>query len=121
MTKDIIFPHVGHTYNVDFVEAVFHTTFDSAHQLTFIPVKGNLGVTETVDYKAIEIHLNAYLLSWQEKDTTTVTGYWDFEKMIVYSNITLPGNKFLNLHGRLTLMDPSSRAVSLATNSGNGT
>jgi len=111
MTQKIISPPVGHTFIVDFSEAVFHTTFDSVHQLTFVPVKGNLGVTETVDYKTIEIHPNACLLYWQEKDTTTVTGYWDFEKMIVYSNVTLPGNKFLNLHGKLTLMNQSIHEV----------
>jgi MoaF-like len=107
MTQEIAFPPVGHTFIVDFGEAVFHTTFDSAHHLTFAPVKGNLGATETVDYKTIEIHPPACLLYWQEKDTTTVTGYRDFEKMIVYSNVTLPGNKFLNLCGKLTLMSAS--------------
>ena len=117
MMQEITFPPVGHTFIVDFGEAVFHTTFDSAHQLTFVPVKDNLGVNETVDYKAIEIHPNACLLYWQEKDTTTVTGYWDFEKMIVYSNLTLPGNKFLNLRGKLTMMNLPGHDVSLALNS----
>ncbi len=102
MTSFNLIPFVGRTFEVDFGDAVFHTTFDSEHELTFIPIKGNLGIIETVQYDKRDLHPNAYMLFWQEKDTTTVTGYWDFEKMIVYSYITLPGNKFLNLRGKLT-------------------
>jgi len=120
MPEKIIQPYVGHIFIVDFGEMVFHTIFDSEHELTFVPVKGNLGVTETVSYKSIEIHPNAYLLYWQEKDSTTVTGYWYFEKMIVYSNVTLPGNKFLNLQGKLTLMNLPGQEVSYNMNSGKG-
>lgn len=104
MDKGKLIPYIGYTFIVDFGEAVFHTTFDNDHKLTFKPIKGNLGVTETVNYNQVEIHPNAYLLYWQEKDKTTVTGYWDFEKMIVYSNVTLPGNQFLNLSCKLTPM-----------------
>jgi len=102
MSRKHLIPYVGHTFEVDFGEAVFHTTFDSERELTFIPIKGNLGVIETVKYGNVEIHPNAYFLYWQEKDKTTVTAYWDFEKLIVHSNVTLPGNHFLNLNGKLT-------------------
>jgi hypothetical protein len=95
---------VGHTFEVDFGEFAFHTTFESDSKLTFEPIKGTLGTIETVDYKKIEINPNTYLLTWQEKDRSTVTGYWDFEKMIVYSNVTLPDNTFLNLYGNLRLI-----------------
>ena len=107
MTQEIISPPVGHTFIVDFGEAVFHTTFDSERQLTFIPIKGNLGVVETVSYHSIEIHPNAFLFYWQEKDKTTVAGYWDFEKRLAYSNVTLPDSKFLNLKGTLTPIEAS--------------
>jgi hypothetical protein len=61
---------------------------------------------ETVSYNKVEIHPNAYLLYWQEKDKTTVTGYWDFKKLIIYSNVTLPGSIFLNLRGTQTPIIP---------------
>lgn len=106
MSKSSLVSYVGRIFSVDFGESVFHTMFDSEHELTFRPVKGNLGTLETVSYNKLEIHPNAYLLFWQEKDKTTVTGYWDFEKMIVYSNVTLPGGKFLNLSGGLAPISP---------------
>ena len=96
-----IVPVVGHTFEVNFGEFVFHTTFDSDHQLTFNPIQGKLGTRETVNYHKVDINPNAYLLYWQEHDRSTVTGYWDFRKQVVYSNITLPDNTFLNLKGTL--------------------
>jgi len=96
-----IVPIVGHTFEVDFGEFAFHTTFESDSRLTFEPIKGTLGTIETVSYKKIEICPNAYLLFWQEKDKTTVTGYWNFEEQVVYSNVTLPESTFVNLKGHL--------------------
>lgn len=103
-TENQLVSFIGRTYKVDFGESVFHTTFDTDHQLTFRPIKGSLGVVETVNYTQVKIHPGAYLLFWQEQDKTTVTGYWDFIKRVVYSNVTLPGNAFLNLCGSLTLL-----------------
>jgi len=96
-----LIPVVGRTFEVDFGESVFHTTFDSESRLTFKPIKGSLGTLETVSYKNVEVGPNARLLYWQEKDKSTVTGYWDFEKRIVFSNVTLPDHTFLNLRGTL--------------------
>jgi hypothetical protein len=39
------------------------------------------------------------MVGWQEENQTTVTHIEDFEKGIVYTNITLPGNKSLRLQG----------------------
>ena len=48
-----VVPVVGHTFEVDFGQAVFHTTFDSDSQLTFKPIKGELGSLETVSYTRV--------------------------------------------------------------------
>jgi len=101
MREANIVPVVGHTFEVNFGDFVFHTTFDSERQLTFNPVQGGLGRRETANYQKVDISPNAYLLFWQEHDKSTVTGYWDFGKGIVYSNVTLPDNTFLNLKGTL--------------------
>ena len=94
-------PVIGHTFEVNFGKYVFHTTFDSDRQLTFNLLQGDLGVHETVNYQRVEINPNAWLLFWQEKDRSTVTGFWDFAKQVVYSNVTLPDNTFLNLKSSL--------------------
>jgi len=39
-----ILPVVGHTFEVNFGENIFHTTFDSDSQLTFKPIKGSFNI-----------------------------------------------------------------------------
>jgi hypothetical protein len=42
-SQEIINSFMGRTFKVDFGEAVFHTTINSEYDLTFKPIKGNLG------------------------------------------------------------------------------
>jgi hypothetical protein len=94
-----IIPILGHTFEVNFGEIIFQNTFESDTQMTYKPIKGGLGHMQKVNYKSVEIHPNAYFQFWQEEDKTTVTRYIDFEKQVVYGNITLPNNTFLTLKG----------------------
>jgi hypothetical protein len=100
-----IIPVVGHTFEVNFGEIAFQNTFESDNRITYKPVKGALGKTQTVNCQRVEIHPNAYFEYWQEEDKTTVTRYLDFQKQVVYGNITLPDNTFLTLKGTLKLID----------------
>ncbi len=101
MNEPKIIPLVGHTFEINFGEIIFQNTFESETQLTYKPVKGGLGHTQTVTYQSVEIHPNAYFQYWQEEDKTTVSRYIDFEKQVVYGNITLPNHTFLTLKGTI--------------------
>ena len=92
-------PIVGHTFEVNFGEVIFHNTFETDARMTYEAIKGGLGQTQTVTYQSIEILPNAYFQFWQEADKTTVTRYIDFEKQVVYANITLPNDTFLTVKG----------------------
>ena len=105
MQEPNIIPIVGHTFEVNFGDIIFHNTFDSDTRLTYQPVKGGLGRTQTVTYHSVEIQPNAYFQFWQEADKTTVSRYVDFAKQVVYGNITLPDNKFLTLKGTIKLIE----------------
>jgi hypothetical protein len=98
-------PVVGHTFEVNFGEIAFSNTFESDSRLTYKPVKGALGKTQTVNYQRVEIHPNAYFEFWQGEDKTTVSRYLDFQKQVEYGNITLPDNTFLTLKGTLKLIE----------------
>jgi hypothetical protein len=104
MQEPNIIPLVGHTFEVHFGEIIFHNTFESDTLLTYKPIKGGLGRTQTVTYHSVEIQPNVYFQFWQEADKTTVSRYVDFAKQVVYGNITLPANKFLTLKGSIKLI-----------------
>jgi hypothetical protein len=78
MSETNIIPMVGHTFEISFGEVVFENTFETESLLTYRPVKGSLGTTQTVHYTSIEIHPNAYFQFWQEEDKTSVSRYIDF-------------------------------------------
>lgn len=101
MPEPNIVPVVGHTFEVNFGGVVFQNTFEFDSRLTYKPIQGGLGRTQTVNYQSVEIHLNGYFQFWQEEDKTTVTRYVDFAKEVVYGNITLPDHTFLTLKGTL--------------------
>jgi hypothetical protein len=100
-----IVPVVGHTFEINFGDVIFQNIFESDTRMTFKPIKGGVGHMQTVNYKSVEIHPNAYFQYWQEEDKTTVTRYLDFEKQVVYGNITLPNNTFLTLSGTIKQID----------------
>ncbi len=101
MSEPKIIPIVGHTFEINFDEVIFQNTFETETRMTYKPIKGGLGQIQTVNYKNIEIHPNAYFQFWQEEDKTTVSRYIDFEKQVVFGNITLPNNTFLTLKGTI--------------------
>ncbi|NBJ15894.1 MAG: hypothetical protein FNP40_10095 [Dehalobacter sp. 4CP] len=68
--------------------------------MTIYGLKGeHKGFTQTVEISVMPIRPGVFMVGWQEENQTTVTHIEDFEKGIVYTNITLPGNKSLRLQG----------------------
>ncbi len=102
---DNTIPLVGHTFEINFGDVVFHNTFESEDRLTYRPIKGGLGVTQTVSYSQVEIRPNAYFQFWQEEDGTTVARFIDFAEEVVYATITLPGLRFLTPKGTVTRVE----------------
>lgn len=94
---------VGNKFIADFDKYVFELHFESETQLTWKALSNDgFGASETVSITKTEIRPNVYMVTWKEKSGTTVTHVEDFEKEIVYTNITTPDHTFLNLKGSLT-------------------
>lgn len=95
------FPAIGHTYEADLGgDILVQFEYHSVNSMTIYGLKGeHKGFTETVETSVMPIRPRVYMVGWQEKNQATVTHIEDFENDIVYSNITLPGNKSLRLQG----------------------
>lgn len=109
---------IGNKFKADFGEMAFELNFESETQLTWRAFNNSqLGAIETVQIQKTEIRPNVYMVTWKEKSGTTVTHLEDFEKQIVYTNITTPDHNFINLKGKLTLitnnMDNKLKVVEL--------
>ena len=94
---------IGNKFRADFGQYVFELNFESETELGFRYLKGGENDdVEKVSINKVEIRPNVYMVSGQEKTGTSVVHVEDFENEIVYSNITLPDNTFINLKGTLT-------------------
>lgn len=83
----------------DFVFLLHHT---SMNEMTFTGEKGSLlGVTESVRTTVTPVRPGVFVVSWQEKDRTTVVHLRDFENGVVYTHITRPDGTFVRLKGSL--------------------
>lgn len=95
------FPAKDHTYEADLGgDMLVQFEYHSVNSMTIYGLKGEYKeFTETVDISVMLIRPRVFMVCWQEKNQTTVTHIEDFENGIVYSNITLLGNKSLRLQG----------------------
>jgi predicted SnoaL-like aldol condensation-catalyzing enzyme len=110
---------IGNTFKADFGQMAFQLHFESPTQMTFSPIlPDGLGSSETVKTTMVEIRPNVYMVYWKEKSGFTITHLEDFEKGIVYTNITMTDHSFVNLKGKLTklnnkIMDNKQKVVAL--------
>ncbi len=110
---------IGNKFKADFGQMAFQLHFESATQMTFAQIlPEGFGSSETVQTTMVEIRPNVYMIYWKEKSGTTVTHVEDFQNEIVYTNITLADNTFINLKGTLTKikntkMDNKQKVVAL--------
>lgn len=100
----------GNRFKADFGEMAFELHFQSETQMTFKGLTPKVqGFSETVNITKVEIRPNVYMVYWKEKSGTTVTHVEDFEKGILYTNITNPDHSFLNLKGNLSLLNNTNK------------
>jgi hypothetical protein len=76
------FPAVGHNYDVKFGERQFRLEFDqNGQEMKFARPDGS---GDTVQYKAVELRPNVFIVYWTEpKSGTHVTHVEDFERGVV--------------------------------------
>lgn len=91
------FPIVGHVFEADFGEKAFHLFYENENTLMLTDVRGpDVGKKQVLAVKIVELRPNVYMVTWQEENKATVTDIEDYEKQVVYANLTTPKNNFLH-------------------------
>lgn len=99
----------GKIVQVTFGDFAFRLDFTDDHTMT---LTGNgpasQGITDTVQYTAVEIRPQVYMVYWHEdRDGDNVTHVQDFKRGIVYTNIASPDGSFTHLKGQIKIVGNS--------------
>lgn len=86
----------------DFGEKVFTLFYENTSKLILTEVKGpEAGRIQKLSVNIVELRPNLFIVNWQEESKLTVTDIEDYEKGVVYANMTTPGNNFISIKGTL--------------------
>lgn len=100
------YPVIGRKVEADFGAVKFLLDFKDNKIMTFTGTEGSSkGSTDTVEYKAVEVAKNVFMVYWHEPHLGfNVTHIQDYNKNIVYSNIAGPDGTFTHPKGKLTVL-----------------
>lgn len=103
--KETVFPAIGKIAQVSFGETVFNLKFESTHTMSFVGIAGPFkGVTDTVEYTAVELRPQVFMVYWHEPHTgMNVVHIEDFERGVVHTNIFPPDGSPLHMSGTLSI------------------
>ncbi|SPL71950.1 MBL fold metallo-hydrolase [Acinetobacter stercoris] len=98
------YPVIGQKIRVDFDQLKFDLDFKDNKELTFTGAGGSVGpeVQETVQYTPVEVAKNVFMVYWHEKDDSNVVHVQDYNRNIVYTNISSKDAAFVNLKGTIS-------------------
>lgn len=101
------FPAIGKKMQVKFGDIIFELNFKDNKNMSFEGLSGQFkGTRDNVQYTAIEIRPQIYMVYWHEPATNTnVVHIEDFEHHIVYTNIAANDGSFTHLKGTLRLIN----------------
>ncbi len=93
---------IGRLFEADFGEKAYTLFYESSSKLILTEVKGpNVGRVQNLSVTIVELRPNLFMVNWQEANKLTVTDVEDYEKGVVYANMTTPNDNFVSLKGAL--------------------
>ncbi len=100
-----IYPALGQTAEVNFGSTVFDLHFKDNKTMSFEGTSGTFkGVTDTVEYTAIEVSPNVFMVYWHEPAVgANVVHVQNWNSGTVYSNIAGKDNSFTHLKGTIKI------------------
>jgi glyoxylase-like metal-dependent hydrolase (beta-lactamase superfamily II) len=100
------YPAIGRQVLVDFGTAKFKLNFKDNTAMSFEGTDGAVkGITDTVEYTAVEVAKNVFMVYWHEPKTgSNVTHIQDYNKNTVYTNIAGTDRSFTHLKGTLNIL-----------------
>ena len=99
------YPPVGRVATVDFGGAAFRLNFVDNRTMSFEDTSGAFqGVKDTVNYTAVEVSRNVFMVYWHEPSTgSNVVHLQDWNTGTVWTNIAATDGSFTNLKGTIKL------------------
>lgn len=99
------YPPIGKTAEVTFDPGIFVLTFKDNKTMSYEGISGSFkGRKDTVEYTAVEIGPGVFMVYWHEPVSgNNVVHVQDWNKGIVYTNISAVDGSFTNLKGTLAL------------------
>jgi hypothetical protein len=94
---------IGRLFEADFGEKAFTLFYENACKLILTEVKGpEVGRIQKLSVNIVELRSNLFMVNWQEENKLTVTDLEDYEKGVVYANMTTPNDNFVSIKGTLS-------------------
>ena len=76
--------------------------YENARKLILTEVKGTeVGRIQKLSVNIVELRPNLFIVNWQEENKLTDTDLEDYEKGVVYANMTTPNDNFVSIKGTL--------------------
>lgn len=99
------YPPIGKTAEVNFEGTVFELHFRDNRTMSFEGTAGAFkGVKDTVEYTAVEVSRNVFMVYWHEPHTgSNVVHIQDWNTGTVYTNISAKDNSFTHLRGTIRI------------------
>jgi len=91
---------IGRLFEADFGEKAYTLFYESSNRLILTEVKGpNVGRVQHLSVTIVELRPSLFNVNWQEANKLTVTDIEDYEKGVVYANMTTPNDNFFSVKG----------------------
>ncbi|EJL70155.1 MBL fold metallo-hydrolase [Chryseobacterium populi] len=100
------YPAIGHKIKAGFGTMEFILDFKDNKIMSFIGTEGeSKGIKETIQYSAVEIAENIFMVYWHEPQSgMNITHIQDYNKNIIYTNISGADGSFKHLKGTLSIL-----------------
>lgn len=94
------FTLIDHLFKADFGEKAFTLYYENNNSLILTAVKGpEAGQIQRLQVNIVELRPKLFMVNWQEANKLTVTDIEDYEKGVVYANISTPSDNFVTAKG----------------------
>jgi hypothetical protein len=100
---------VGSVYDLVFSPYTVRVAILSTSELRFEIIEGfDIGRSEAVQYQAICVRPDVFIVSFQEANRETVVDVQDFSQRVVHTHMTLEDDRFIRMTG--TVRGPTGPA-----------
>lgn len=95
-------------YELEFPEFTAEISVLSSHELLYEIKEGRFERKEVVNYQALHLRHGVFVVSWQEKDKSTVVQVEDFVNKKISAYTTLPDHTFVRIEGNIRFIQETT-------------